>query len=80
MTIILHLADTIEINAKTLTDEQYVFKVEPSENVHKVKTKVQEKEDIPPEHQRLVYIGQSLKDDLTLFSYNIQHGSTICHG
>eukprot|EP00111_Clytia_hemisphaerica_P019464 TCONS_00057422-protein len=81
--IILHLTDTIEINVKTMKrysffkDDLYVFEVEPSDIVHKVKTKVEEKINIPPEQQRLVYIGQTLKDELTLSSYDIQHGSTI---
>ncbi|XP_066913703.1 uncharacterized protein [Clytia hemisphaerica] len=75
--IILHLTDTIEINVKTMKGDLYVLEVEPSDIVHKVKTRVKKEINIPPEKQRLLYIGQTLKDELTLSLYDIQHGSTI---
>jgi len=53
--------------------------VEPSDSIEKVKTKIQGKEGIPADHQRLVSVasGEKLKEGRTLSYYNIQSGSTL---
>tara|TARA_B100000795_G_C22496047_1_gene322123 strand:- start:20 stop:520 length:501 start_codon:yes stop_codon:yes gene_type:complete len=66
--LVLRLRGGIPVKVKTLSSRTFEFEFERSTTVLAIKAKIQEKEGVDPDQQRLIYSGTQLKDEDTVDS------------
>lgn len=62
---------------KGLTGKTITIEVEPTATILEVKEKIQDKEGIPPEQQRLVFAGKRLENSRTVEDLKVIQGTTF---
>ncbi|XP_030274262.1 polyubiquitin-like [Sparus aurata] len=67
----------IQVFLTNLQGKKSTYDIKPDETVRNFKQRVQKREGVPVEQQRLIYQSRELTDDKTLSYYNVEALGTI---
>ena len=67
----------MQIKVKTLTGKEINIDVDLDTKVERIKDRIEEKEGIPPNQQRLIFSGKQMSDEKTAGDYKIEAGSVL---
>lgn len=67
----------MQINIKTVTGKIITLEVDQFETILSIKERIQQKEGVPPDQQRLVYAGKHLEDERYVCDYNLKKDPTV---
>lgn len=70
-------ASTFAITIRTLTGKTFEVQVTLESTIAYLKERIQDREGIPPDQQRLIFAGKQIEDDNTIQSYSIGSGASI---
>ncbi len=68
---------TMQIFVKTLLGTTITLEVKSSDNINRVKSKIQDTEGSPPDQQCLIFRGKQVELGRTLVDYGIENQATL---